>query len=343
MRVLVTGASGLLGGTVARRLLERGHAVTTLQRRPSGVEGADDVLGSVTDERAIETAVAASSIAGGVDAVVHCAAKVGFTGAESEFARVNTWGTASLLVAARDAGVRAFVQVSSPSVAHTGASIVGGGAGPASPDHARGAYARTKAAGEVAVLGADAPGFTTTAVRPHLMWGPGDTQLVERVAERSRTGRMPLVGEGAPLVDSTFSDDAVAAVLAALDRALEADVAVAGRAFVVTSGQPRPVGELISRIALAGGGRVPTRHVPFRLAWLAGAAAEGVWAALRAVGSPRADEEPPLTRFLAEQLGTAHWFDLRGTREALRWAPAVGIDEGLRRTAAHYGGWAAPA
>ena len=342
MRVLVTGASGLLGGTVARRLLERGHAVTTLQRRPSGVDGADDVLGSVTDELDVATAVAPSG-AGTLDAVVHCAAKVGFTGAESEFARVNTWGTASVLAAARDAGARAFVQVSSPSVAHTGASIVGEGAGPASPDHARGAYARTKAAAEVTVLDADAPGFTTTAVRPHLMWGPGDTQLVERVAERTRTGRMPLVGDGAPLVDSTYSDDAVAAVLAALDRALDGDPAVAGRAFVVTSGQPRPVGELIARIALAGGGQVPTRRVPFRAAWAAGAVAEGVWAALRAAGSPRADAEPPLTRFLAEQLGTAHWFDLRATRAALRWAPAVGIDEGLRRTAAHYRGWAVPA
>ncbi len=337
MRVLVTGASGLLGGTVAARLIERGDDVTTLQRRSSGVDGVREVCGSVTDQGALEEAVR------GAGAVVHCAAKVGFTGAEADFARVNATGTAALVAAARGAGARAFVQVSSPSVAHTGSSIVGEGAGPASPDHARGAYARTKAAGEVAALEADGPGFTTVAVRPHLMWGPGDTQLVERVAQRSLTGRMPLVGDGAPLVDSTYSDDAVSAVIAALDRALEGDRAVAGRAFVVTSGQPRPVGELISRIALAGGGQVPTRSVPFPLAWAAGALAEGVWAVLRRVGSSVADDEPPLTRFLAEQLGTAHWFDLRETRAALRWEPGVGIDEGLRRTASFYDGWAAPA
>ncbi len=337
MRVLVTGASGLLGATVAARLLERGDEVTTLQRRASGIDGVRDVRGSLTDQGAVDDAVR------GAGAVVHCAAKVGFTGSEAAFARVNAAGTAALVTAARNAGARAFVQVSSPSVAHTGASIVGESAGPASPEHARGAYARTKAAGEVAALEADGPGFTTVAVRPHLMWGPGDTQLVERVAERTRPGRMPLVGDGAPLVDSTYTDDAVSAVVAALDRALEADPAVAGRAFVVTSGQPRPVGELISRIALAGGGQVPTRHVPFGLAWVAGALAEGVWSVLRTAGSSLADEEPPLTRFLAEQLGTAHWFDLRETRAALRWEPSVGIDEGLRRTAAHYGGWAAPA
>ncbi len=337
MRVLVTGASGLLGATVVARLFERGDEVTTLQRRASGIDGVRDVRGSLTDQGAVDDAVR------GADAVVHCAAKVGFTGSEAEFARVNAAGTAALVSAARSAGARAFVQVSSPSVAHTGSSIVGEGAGPASPEHARGAYARTKAAGEVAALEADGPGFTTVAVRPHLMWGPGDTQLVERVAERTRTGRMPLVGDGAPLVDSTYTDDAVTAVVAALDRALEADLAVAGRAFVVTSGQPRPVGELISRIALAGGGQVPTRHVPFGVAWVAGALAEGVWAVLRVAGSSLADEEPPLTRFLAEQLGTAHWFDLRETRAALRWEPAVGIDEGLRRTATFYDGWAAPA
>ncbi len=337
MRVLVTGASGLLGATVVARLLERGDEVTTLQRRASGIDGVRDVRGSLTDQGAVDDAVR------GAGAVVHCAAKVGFTGAEAEFARVNAEGTAALVSAARRAGARAFVQVSSPSVAHTGSSIVGEGAGPASPEHARGAYARTKAAGEVAALEADGPGFTTVAVRPHLMWGPGDTQLVERVADRTRTGRMPLVGDGAPLVDSTYTDDAVSAVVAALDRALEADPAVAGRAFVITSGQPRPVGELISRIALAGGGQVPTRHVPFGVAWVAGALAEGVWAALRAARSPLADEEPPLTRFLAVQLGTAHWFDLRETRAALRWEPSVGIDEGLRRTAIFYDGWAAPA
>ncbi len=346
MRVLVTGASGLLGASVARALLARGDAVTTFQRRPSGVDGARDVLGSLgpADPRWSPAGSTPSppplqEAVRGADAVVHCAAKVTFTGAEAGFRAVNVEGTAALLAAARAAGATRFVQVSSPSVAHTGAALVGEGAGPASPSRARGPYARTKAAGELLALAADAPGFAVVAVRPHLVWGPGDTQFVGRVVARARAGRLVLVGDGAALIDSTYLDDAVTALVAALDVAPEPEVH--GRAFVVTSGEPRTVGELFSRIAVAAGAPPPHRRVPLRAAVAAGALADGVWALLRAapgVPSTVTDQEPPLTRFLAEQLGTAHWFDQRATRAALHWAPEVGLDEGFARLAAHHGG-----
>lgn len=350
MRVLVTGASGLMGASVAATLLARGDGVTTLQRRPSGVPGAHDVLGALD---ALEPGALADAVRG-VDAVVHVAAKVGFTGAEAGFAAVNTAGTAAVLAAAREAGATRWVQVSSPSVAHAGHALVGVGAEPASPERARGAYARTKAAGELLALSADAPGFATTAVRPHLVWGPGDTQLVERVVARARVGRMVLVGDGTALVDSTYLDDAVGAIVAALDRLGDeragaaragdgraGDERVHGRAFVVSSGEPRTVAEFLARIALAGGAPAPSRRVPLGAARAAGGLAEGVWALARRAPGQRSGalaDDPPLTRFLAEQLGTAHWFDQRGTRAALRWAPAVGLDEGFRRLAAHYGG-----
>jgi len=339
VRVLVTGASGPMGASVARALLARGDEVTTLQRRPSGVAGARDVLASL----AALAPGALAEAATGVDAVVHVAAKVGFSGAEAGFRAVNVDGTAALLAAAREAGATRFVQVSSPSVAHTGTALVGAGAGPADPAGARGPYARTKAAGELLALAADAPGFAVTALRPHLVWGPGDGQLSDRVIARCRAGRMVLVGDGAALVDSTYLDDAVSALVAALDAA--PDEGVHGRAFVVTSGDPRTVGELLSRIALAGGAPPPARRVPLPLAVAAGGLAEAVWPLLARVGrasSGAGDDDPPLTRFLAEQLGTAHWFDQRRTRAALRWSPQVGVEEGLRRLAAHHGG-AAPA
>ncbi len=333
----MTGASGTLGAGVARALLSRGDQVSTLQRRPSGVAGARDVLGSLG---ALDPAVLDDAVAG-ADAVVHAAARVGFTGSEAGFRAVNVEGTGALLAAARRAGATRFVQVSSPSVAHTGTALVGAGAGPADPARARGPYARTKAAGELLALAADAPGFAVTALRPHLVWGPGDGQLSDRVIARSRAGRMVLVGDGAALVDSTYLDDAVTALVAALDAA--PGEPVHGHAFVVTSGDPRTVGELLSRIALAGGAPAPRRRVPLRVARAAGGLAEAVWpVVVRARRSPGAgDDDPPLTRFLAEQLGTAHWFDQRGTRAALRWAPRVGVEEGLRRLAAHHGG-AAP-
>ncbi|MDQ1513802.1 MAG: 2-alkyl-3-oxoalkanoate reductase [Microbacteriaceae bacterium] len=316
--VLVTGASGYLGGAVAARLVADGHPVRTLQRRPSGVAGADDVLGTVTDPAARRTAL------DGADAVVHLAAKVSFTGDPAEFAEVNVEGTRGLLADARDAGVRRFVFVSSPSVAHTGRSIMGDGAAPAEPERARGEYARTKAAAELLALAADAPGFGVTAVRPHIVWGPGDPQFVARVQDRARRGRLPIIGTGAALVDTCYIDDAVSGIRAALQRMDTAH----GNAYVLTSGEPRPIGELFAAFCRAGGIAPPTRHVPVPLAKLAGAVAEAVWRIRPG------DDEPPMTRFLAEQLSTAHWFDLRRTRADLQWRPEVGVTEGLARLVA---------
>ncbi|RZS91278.1 nucleoside-diphosphate-sugar epimerase [Motilibacter rhizosphaerae] len=320
MTVLVTGASGLLGGTVAALLRDRGERVRVLQRRPSRLVGVEEVQGSVTDADAVARAVE------GTDAVVHLAAKVSMTGPEAEFEAVNVEGTRALLAAA--AG-RPTVFVSSPSVAHAGTALAGAGADPADPARARGAYARTKAAAELLALAAGA-----VAVRPHLVWGPGDEQLVARIVGRARSGRLVVVGSGAALVDTTYVSNAADALVAALDAVRERPDVVGGRAYVVTNGEPRPLAELVERICRAAGVPGPRRHVPRRVALAAGAGVERVWPLLadRVPG----DGEPPLTRFLAEQLSTAHWFDQAETRAALRWTPAVGLEEGFARLAAAY-------
>lgn len=318
MIVLVTGASGFLGGAVASELVSSGHEVRTLQRRPSHVAGATDILGSIADPALLARAT------DGVEGVVHLAAKVSLAGAPSEFRAINVTGTRDLLDAAERAGVTRFVHVSSPSVAHTGSAIAGAGADPADPVHARGDYARTKAEAELLALARDSPAMGVIAIRPHLVWGPGDTQLVARIVERARRGRLPLLNGGTALVDSTYIDNAASAIVAALNRAREAH----GRAFVVTNGEPRPVGELLAGICLAAGVRPPHWSIPAALGRAAGSAIERVWAI-----RPGADE-PPMTRFLAEQLSTAHWFDQSETRRALNWAPSVTLDEGLRRLAA---------
>ncbi|GAB2612269.1 NAD-dependent epimerase/dehydratase family protein [Pseudactinotalea suaedae] len=321
MKVLVTGASGFLGRAVAARIAQAGHEVTTLQRRPSGVLGVRDVGGSVTDAAVVARATQ------GQDAVVHLAAKVSLAGEAAEFARVNVEGTRRLLEAARAAGVQRFVQVSSPSVAHLGRSLVGVGAEPADPEGARGHYARTKAAAELLALSYDSPELAVLAVRPHLVWGPGDPQLVARIVDRARRRRLPLLDQGAALIDSTYVDNAAGAMLAAVERA---DVAH-GRALVVTNGEPRPVAELLGGMCRAAGVPVPSWRVPGALARAVGGAVERVWAV-----RPGRDE-PPMTRFLAEQLSTAHWFDQRETRAALSWQPRVSIEEGMVRLAQHYG------
>jgi nucleoside-diphosphate-sugar epimerase len=319
VKVLVTGGRGLLGGAVVRELVERGHDVTSLQRTPAGHPGiVREVLGDVTNSHDVESALA------GCTAVVHLAAKVSMVGDWSRFEDVNVRGTANLLQAARVAGVGRFVMVSSPSVAHAGRPLVGVGAEPADPEHARGNYARSKAMAELLVLAERS--MATVAIRPHLVWGPGDTQLVARIAERARRGRLVFIGDGAALIDTTYVDNAAAAIAQALHHC--PDPGVTGRAFVVTNGEPRTVREVLSRIAIAAGAAVPSRGVPFRVARAAGEFAEAAWR--------RGDrsEQPAITGFVAEQLATAHWFDQRLTRAALDWRPRISLEEGFSRLAA---------
>ena len=319
MKVLVTGASGMLGRATATALAARGDEVTVLQRRPAGLPERE-VLGDVADPAVVRRAVR------GQDAVLHLAAKVDVVGSWHEYVQANVRGTRAVVAACRQAGVRRLVHVSSPSVAHGGSALVGVGAGPADPARARGHYPRSKAIAELEALGADDDRLAVLVVRPHLVWGPGDTQLVGRIVERARAGRLPVIGSGAALIDTTYVDNAADALVAAVD----ACGPVHGEALVVSNGEPRPVAEVLARLCAAAGVPAPRRRVPFLLAWASGAAVEGVWTATQ-----RRDT-PPLTRFLAEQLATAHWFDQRRTREALRWAPRVSLAEGFTRLAGAY-------
>ena len=323
MRILVTGGRGLLGGAVVRELVQRGHAVTSFQRTPAG-HGPDvrEVLGDITDADALLRA------ANGQEAVVHLAARVSMVGPWDAFASVNIGGTRNVLDAALASGVHSLVHVSSPSVAHAGEPLVGALAEPADPRHARGRYARSKAEAELMALAADGATMAVTAVRPHLVWGPGDTQLIGRIAERARAGRLVLIDDGAALIDTTYIDNAAEALAQAVERCRLDEVR--GQAFVVSNGQPRTVAELVSRIAMAAGAPPPRRHVPYPAARAAGLAVERAWERSGAA------DEPPITAFLAEQLATAHWFDQRQTRRALDWRPRVGIEEGLDRLAAAF-------
>lgn len=319
-RVLVTGASGVLGSGVAQALVNAGAQVTVLQRSPSGLSGVHEIRGSVTNVDDVATAV------DGVDSVIHIAAKVSVSGPLAEYEHVNVEGTRLLLAAAQRAGVQRWIQISSPSVAHSGDSIIGAGAEPADPSTARGHYAATKAAGELLALDADAPYFKVLVLRPHLMWGPGDTQLTERIIERARQNRLPLLDGGTALVDTLFTVNAVEAIVAGL----KAVDRVHGEALVLTNGEPRPIGEMIRRIAVAGGAQEPTLNLPAGLAKAAGSIIERLWDA------EKRGDEPPLTRFLAEQMSTAHWFDQRRTREVLQWQPRISLDEGFELTRQYY-------
>ncbi len=314
MKILVTGASGLMGRTVATALIQRGDEVTVLQRRPSGL-ACRELLGDIVDDAVVRTATA------GQDAVLHLAAKVDVVGPWAQYVRINIEGTRSVVQACLAAGVPRLVNISSPSVAHAGSALVGAGAGPADPDTARSSYSRSKAVAEQIALAADGPELAVLCLRPHLVWGPGDTQLIAPIVARARAGRLPLIGGGTALVDTTYIDNATDAMVAAVDSCGP----VHGESLVVSNGEPRTVGEILRRVCLAAGVPQPRQDVPLRLAATVGSVVEMLWR------TARIDGQPPMTRFLAEQLGTAHWFDQRRTRAALSWEPKVSVDEGFAR------------
>jgi len=314
MRVLVTGATSLLGRAIVDRLVARGDDVSVFQRSASGLT-VNEYLGDVADSDAVANAV------GGAEAVVHVAGLASVVGDWSCFEATNVAGTRNAVTAALRAGATRFVYISSPSVAHAGSSLVGVSAGIADPSSTRGHYATSKAMGERVALTANSQHMSVIALRPHLIWGPGDTQLVGRIVDRAIKGRLAIIGSGAALIDTTYIDNAADAVVAGLDRA----PSLGGRSFVVTNGQPRPVRELVDRIVLAAGLEPPTMKVPYQVARAGGTVVEQIWD-WRAT-----EDEPPMTGFLAEQLGTAHWFDQRETRKALEWTPAVSLAEGFER------------
>ena len=315
----------MIGRHTVARLLARGDDVTTLQRTPAGAglvaPNVTERIGSVTDHDAVVRAC------DGQDAVVHLAAKVGVTGDWSQYEDTNVEGTRLLVHAARRSGASAFVHVSSPAVAHAGTALVGARAEAADPGATRGHYATSKAIAELLALDATSDGMPVVAIRPHLVWGPGDTQLVGRIVERARQGRLALVGSGAALIDTTYVDNAADALVAALDRASQ----LGGQAFVVSNGEPRTVHELVARMLAAADVEWSPRHVPVPIAKRGGSVVERIWER-----TGRTDD-PPMTSFLAEQLSTAHWFDQRATRAALGWQPAVSLVEGFARLTAWFG------
>lgn len=313
MKILVTGGSSLLGRTVADRLITRGHSVTCFQRRRSG-SLAEDRLGDITDREAVCAA------AEHCDAIVHLAALVAPRAPWKTMQSINIDGTGNVLEAAR--GCERLVHISSPSVAFHDAASSGGAAG-AADYSGRDGYARSKAIAERLVLSTST--IPTVVIRPHLVWGPGDTQLIGRIVDRARAGRLVLPDHGRALVDTTYVDDAADAIIAGLDECTISSPAV-GHPWVVTGGEPRPLRDLIASILEAAGVDTQPRSMPAPVAAALGSIIERAWPT----------DEPPLTHFAARQLSVAHWFDQRETRRVLNWVPAVGLDEGFRRLTAWF-------
>lgn len=327
MKVLVTGGGGFLGGAICRELIARGHAVTSVSRSRHAALDSLGVAQRVADLG--DAAATHAAFDGGFDAVIHNAAKAGAWGPRAEYVHANVQGTRHVLAACRAHGIGRLVYTSTPSVTHDAARPVAGGTADDVPYATRftAPYPETKCIAECEVLAANAPDLATLALRPRLIWGPGDPHLLPRLAARARAGRLRLVGDGGNLVDTTFVDNAAAAHADAL-AALAPGAPCAGRAYFISNGDPRPMRDTLNALLTAVGAPAVTRHVPYRLAWGIGAVCDALWATHLLPG------EPPLTRFLAEQLVTTHWYSMVPATRDFGYRPQVSFEAGLARLTA---------
>ena len=308
---------------LCRGLVERGHQVLAFNRShypELQAMGVGQIRGDLADAQAVLHAVA------GVDAVFHNGAKAGAWGSYDSYHQANVVGTDNVIAACRAHRIGRLVYTSTPSVTHRATHPVEGLGADEVPygEDFRAPYAATKAIAEQRVLAANDAALATMALRPRLIWGPGDQQLVPRLAERARQGRLRLVGDGSNKVDTTYIDNAALAHFLAFE-ALAPGAACAGKAYFISNGEPLPMRELVNKLLAAAGAPTVDKAISFKTAYRIGAVCERLWPLLRLRG------EPPLTRFLAEQLCTPHWYSMEPARRDFGYVPQVSIEEGLRR------------
>ena len=321
MKALVTGGGGFLGKAIVKLLKERGDEVRSFSRNPHPAltaMGVEHCRGELADAGAVKRA------AEGCDLVFHVAAKAGVWGPYEEFYRANVLGTKHVIDACRLHGIKRLVHTSSPSVVFDGSDIEGVDESVPYPDHFEAFYPQTKAEAEQLVLQANDQTLATVALRPHLIWGPEDNHLVPRILERGAKGALRKLGSRECLVDTIYVDNAALAHLQAADH-LDVGSVVAGKAYFLSQGEPLPIWDVVNRILDAGGLPPVTRTLSPSLAYTIGTILEKVYGLLKLKGEPR------MTRFVAKELSTSHWFDLSAAKNDFGYQPEVTFDEGIER------------
>ena len=321
MKALVTGGGGFLGLYIVEQLLEDGVDVRVLCRqRYERLDqlGVDWVQGDIQNAPLVESAC------DGVDVVFHVAAVPGIWGPWKMFHGINTLGTQNVIAGCRKHGVRKLVHTSSPSVIFDGHDHVDADESLPYPTKFLSHYPHSKALAEQAVLAANGPEFATCALRPHLIWGPRDTQLVPRLIQRARTGRLRLVGDGTNLISMAYVENVAAAHMQAA-KSLEPGSKVAGQAYFINEPEPVNCGDWINTLLGCAGLAPVQKRISAKAAFRAGAVCEGIWSVLRLSG------EPPMTRFLAGQLASSHSYRIDKAVRDFGYAPRVSVEEGLRR------------
>ncbi len=321
MKILVTGGGGFVGGYVIERLLARGYAVRSIGRSSQPqleAQGVEVVCGDLTD------AAAVSAACEGVDAVFHVAARAGVWGSWESYYQPNVIGTRNVVAACHEQGVGRLIYTSTPSVVFNGRSIRGGDESLPYGKNWLCHYAHTKAIAEEEALAANSETLKIVALRPHLIFGPGDPHLLPRVLASVQAGRLKIVGDGRSRVDVSYVGNVADAHLDAFD-ALAAGKG-AGQAYFISQGESVEVWPWLNSI-LEGLGHAPlTSKIPLPVAYTLGALCEGLWKVLG-----RRDE-PPITRFVAVELAKDHYFDISAARRDLGYLAKTPMVEALNQT-----------
>jgi len=318
MKILVTGGGGFLGNAIVRQLVERGHQVRILARSnypQLQAMGVETMRGDIADADIVHNATK------GCDAVFHVAAMAGVWGPKQMYYRVNVLGTENVINACRSLGVSQLIHTSSPSVVFDGQDQDNVTEDAPYPARYRAHYPRTKAMAEKMVLDANSKDLATVALRPHLIWGPGDPHLTPRIIERARAGRLVLIGDGNKQVDAVYIDNAAKAHLLALD----AGAKVGGKAYFITNGQPLAMRELINDILAAADLPAVTKSVSPGAAYAIASIMENAYRLFRI------KREPLLTRFVVRQLATSHWYDISAAQRDLGYEPTITMEQGMQR------------
>lgn len=319
MKVLVTGGGGFLGSVICSMLVSRGDKVQSISRKQhSGLNalGVAQFQGDLIDEKAIHLA------AQGCDAIIHTAAKAGIWGDYNSYYQTNVVGTKNIIDACKNLGIPRLVYTSSPSVVFNGSDMEGVNESVPYPTSYLTAYPKTKAIAEQMVLKANDNSLATVALRPHLIWGPGDNHLVPRILDRANAGRLRKIGNRIVMVDSVYVDNAASAHLLALDR-LSLNASCSGKAYFISNNEPWKLWDLVNAIIRAGKGKPVEKSISVSFAYIMG------WAFEMTYSFFRIQREPPMTRFLAKELSTSHWFDISNARKDIGYEPKVSINEGL--------------
>jgi len=318
-RILVTGGGGFLGAAIVRQLRERGDNVRSFSRGfYAELEsiGVEQIQGDIADSHAVEQACQ------GMESVFHVAAKPGVWGDYDDYFRTNVTGTRNIIAACRKYRVSRLVYTSSPSVIFDGTDMKGVNESLPYPQNFHAHYPKTKAIAEQAVIAAAKDGLKAVIMRPHLIWGPGDNHLVPRILAKAK--RLVRIGDGKNIADTVYIANAADAHILAADK-LAQHPELSGRIYFITQGEPMPLWEMIDAILKAGGLEPVKRSMSRKSAWVIGAVCEAVYKTFNIRG------EPPMTRFVAEELSTSHCFDISAAKRDLGYTPRVSTEEGLRR------------